>query len=515
MSTLTAWHAGVASHPGLERKINEDRVFADLQRGVFLVVDGLGGQAAGDTAAEAAVHVIETYLPSFDHPTELEGAIRSAIVAANNSIYELASNNPDWTGMACVLTLAVVLEGRVTIGHVGDSRLYLAWNGHLRKLTSDHSPVGEQEDGGQLTEEEAMRHPRRNQVFRDVGSHLRSTDEADFIEMRSVPFRSDAALLLCSDGLSDVLTSAQISTVIEQFDGAAERTAQQLIESANAAGGKDNISVIFVPGPDFRGRESPAAMDTAQRHSVTRMRGSATAWGRVRRNLAWLLAGMLLSSGLWLFISRLIPRLSQKPAPPMHAARLAVNAQNSHGITEALEQAAPGEQIEVPDGSYLGPLELKTGVTIVAAHPGHVVVRSDPAALNDPGVAISARGVRLARIEGLRVLGDDTHPLRTGVAIADSSIEVVDLDISGAIDSGIQIAGDSASSLLANIVHNNSGPGIVLKTQRPTRLVGNWISDNGNVPSAPRAGLEIESGVRPQVEYNVIVRNGKRGWGGS
>ena len=85
--------------------------------------------------------------------------------------------------MACVLTLVVAHDDRVTVGHVGDSRLYLAWNGVLRKLTADHSPVGELEDIGKLTEDEAMRHPRRNEVFRDVGSRLRDPHEEEFIEI--------------------------------------------------------------------------------------------------------------------------------------------------------------------------------------------------------------------------------------------------------------------------------------------------------------------------------------------
>ena len=104
--------------------------------------------------------------------------------------------------MACVLTLALVEDDRLTIGHVGDSRLYLVWNGAIRKLTSDHSPVGEREDHAELSEQEAMLHPRRNEVFRDVGSVPREPGDDDFIEIRQCRFKPDAAILLCSDGLS-------------------------------------------------------------------------------------------------------------------------------------------------------------------------------------------------------------------------------------------------------------------------------------------------------------------------
>ncbi len=121
--------------------------------------------------------------------------------------------------MACVLTLAVMEDDRVIVGHVGDSRLYLMWNGALRKLTSDHSPVGEREDRGELTELEAMQHPRRHEVFRDVGSRRREPDDAEFVEMKEFLFKPDAAILLCSDGLSDLVTSAEMCEIIERYDG--------------------------------------------------------------------------------------------------------------------------------------------------------------------------------------------------------------------------------------------------------------------------------------------------------
>lgn len=309
MNTAAAWRAGVATDPGLERRVNEDRVLADEARGVFLVVDGLGGHAAGEMAAETALRTIEDHLASIDPGANLENRIRHAITEANNRIYELAEQNASWHGMACVLTLAIAQEDRLTIGHVGDSRLYLAWNANLRKLTSDHSPVGEQEDQGALTESEAMHHPRRNEVFRDVGSRPHTPDDPHFIETKSVPFRSDAALLLCSDGLSDVLTSAQISTIIEQHTGDAAETARQLVEAANQAGGKDNISVIFVAGSDFVGSESNALVDARPRHAITRMRSTTSRWRRLSRDILWLLIGIILGVLLCYFsLELLAPR---------------------------------------------------------------------------------------------------------------------------------------------------------------------------------------------------------------
>jgi PPM family protein phosphatase len=311
MKTAATWRTGVASDPGLERSVNEDRVLADDEHGVFLVVDGLGGHAAGELAADTALRTIENRLASIDVHSNIEEQIRQAITDANNCVYELGQQNSDWRGMACVLTLAVAEEDRVTIGHVGDSRLYLAWNGNLRKLTCDHSPVGELEDQGALTEIEAMRHPRRNEVFRDVGSRPHSHDDPQFIDSRSFLFRPDAALLLCSDGLSDVLTSAQISSIIEHYEGDPAETAQQLIDAANEAGGKDNISVIFVPGAEFVGSQSNALSDSRPRHAITRMRTRGSRWRRALRDLFWLAIGLILGMLLCVTLDIMIPRLSR------------------------------------------------------------------------------------------------------------------------------------------------------------------------------------------------------------
>ena len=193
------------SDPGLVRSNNEDAWYADLDRGVFLVVDGIGGQAAGEKAAEIAVARVKARLER--QTGTAEQRIREAITMANNEIVRASSSRPDWAGMACVLTVAVLEDGHAVVGHVGDSRLYQVRNGEIRKVTHDHSPVGEREDAREISEAEAMRHPRRNEVYRDVGSEQRSPDDPDFIEIQTVPFSSDSALVLCSDGLSDQVPS--------------------------------------------------------------------------------------------------------------------------------------------------------------------------------------------------------------------------------------------------------------------------------------------------------------------
>lgn len=293
MNTALALRSGLATDTGRLRSANEDRVYADDARGIFLVVDGLGGHAAGELAAQTALDVIVHELDTGE-AGDPEQRIRRAITAANNEIFHVAQARPECGGMACVLTLAVVHDETVTLGHVGDSRLYLIWNGTIKKLTSDHSPVGELEDQGELTEADAMAHPRRNEVFRDVGSRERNAADSDFIEVKSFPFHPAAALLLASDGLSDALTSAEIAAIAETYNGDPGQTAECLVQAANEHGGSDNISVVLVAGPEFIGVNSPAMSDARTRHAITRMRRGRARWKRVAGRSLWLVVGILL-----------------------------------------------------------------------------------------------------------------------------------------------------------------------------------------------------------------------------
>ena len=292
MKTAVGCRSGLATDTGPLRTSNEDRVYADDAIGIFLVADGLGGHAAGDVAAQTAVDAI---VREFSAPeTDLERQVRRAIAAANNEIFEIAGKDPGCEGMACVLTLAVVRDDTVAVGHVGDSRLYLVWNGTLRKMTSDHSPVGELEDAGELAEDEAMAHPRRNEVFRDVGSRLRGPDDDDFIEFKCFPFHPSAALLLSSDGLSDALTSAEIGAIVETYAGDPGAIAEALVQAANQRGGTDNVSVVLVAGPEFLGVHSPEMADARGRHAITRMRNGRRRWKRLVGGLVWLVVGIIL-----------------------------------------------------------------------------------------------------------------------------------------------------------------------------------------------------------------------------
>jgi PPM family protein phosphatase len=290
------WNSGVASDTGLMRERNEDRYWVDPARGIFLVVDGLGGQAAGELAAQTAVDVIRESLLAGDGPP-LE-QVRAAITAANNRICELAAGDERLQGMGCVLTLALAGEGRLAYGHVGDTRLYLVENGAFSKLTHDHSPVGESEDAGELSEEQSMRHPRRHEVYRDLGSRPRAADDPEFIETGVCSFKPDAAILLASDGLTDRLTAAEMRRIVERYRGDVGEVARELVDAANQAGGQDNVTVLFVAGAEFRG--CPAGQGAVHLDASNQPARLRSGMGRLLKGrLAYLTYGLLLGMILW------------------------------------------------------------------------------------------------------------------------------------------------------------------------------------------------------------------------
>ncbi|HSK81358.1 MAG TPA: protein phosphatase 2C domain-containing protein, partial [Thermoanaerobaculia bacterium] len=181
--------AAAGSDPGLERENNEDRVLCDPERGIFAVIDGGGGEEGGEVAAQTALDVLRARLSR--RTTDPGRLVREAIALANKQILEQSQRDERLAGMACVLTVAVLDGSKLTVGHVGDSRLYALRPGEIRKVTRDHSPVGAREDAGEISELEAMRHPRRNEIFRDVGSAPHEPDDEGFIDVQEIPFEPD------------------------------------------------------------------------------------------------------------------------------------------------------------------------------------------------------------------------------------------------------------------------------------------------------------------------------------
>lgn len=211
---------------------------------LLVVIDGVGGYAGGDQAAAIAKTSIERYMttPTGDRLTML----REAVTYANNQIVEQRQQEPGLAQMCCVLTAAIadVQTKSLVFVHVGDTRLYRLRAGVLDKLTHDHSLVGIREDANQLTETEAMNHPRRNEILREVGSAVRRVDDPEFLEFGETDFQPGDGLLLCSDGLTDMLTRAQITSVLTGTLSPEEQVTE-LIRQANEQGGYDNITVVL------------------------------------------------------------------------------------------------------------------------------------------------------------------------------------------------------------------------------------------------------------------------------
>ncbi|OQP54298.1 hypothetical protein A4H97_22700 [Niastella yeongjuensis] len=237
------------THPGMRRTDNEDtftcRQLWSPDKALLVVVDGVGGYAGGKRAAAIARDSIDQYMttPKGDTLTML----REAVIFANNRITEERMLNLKYGEMCCVLTAAVAdaAAGVVYFVHVGDTRLYRYRKDELQKLTKDHSFVGLREDAGEITEREAMSHPQRNQILREVGSAIHRIDDEDFMQYGKEELLPGDGLLLCSDGLTDMVTAKQIAEVLAT-SAALNTKVNNIIALANEMGGHDNITVVLL-----------------------------------------------------------------------------------------------------------------------------------------------------------------------------------------------------------------------------------------------------------------------------
>ena len=237
------------SDMGRQRTNNEDAYIAerlDDHTVLAVAIDGVGGYEGGEVAAEIAKTEIPKYLHEFQNGERIE-LLKQAVICANNAIYEHRQTDPARSNMSCVLTSALIDKDRkvVDMVHVGDTRMYQFRHGILRKLSHDHSLIGYREEIGDLTEEQAMHHPQRNVISRDVGSAMHEVADRDFLESEEFPLLPNSTFLLCSDGLTDLITSKQIVTILKQRISL-QKKAKELIDAANEAGGKDNITVVLV-----------------------------------------------------------------------------------------------------------------------------------------------------------------------------------------------------------------------------------------------------------------------------
>ena len=244
-TAVVHYSAAAVSDRGRKRASNEDAFGYSIEHGVYVVCDGMGGAAAGEIASSLAVDEVMRLFANRAADTPLEALIDQAIAAANEAIYSRSQMNTKLSGMGTTMVALVVDERRIRVLNIGDSRCYRLRGGHLEQISQDHSLVDEQVRLGRMTPAEALRSPLRNVITRALGTQNSVT--ADIFDIEVEP---GDLFLLCSDGLTRELPDSKIEALL-----AAEPPANgsplinlcnNLVESANHAGGGDNITCLLL-----------------------------------------------------------------------------------------------------------------------------------------------------------------------------------------------------------------------------------------------------------------------------
>ena len=233
---------------GRVRSNNEDSVALDEAHGVAVLADGMGGYAAGEVASGMACDFIRAELGRWLGEASVaatDGDVRRAmdicVDNANRAIFGAASSNPTYAGMGTTLVLGVFRSGRLLMGHIGDSRAYRWRDGVLQQITKDHSLLQEQIDAGILTPEQAQYSANKNLVTRALG-----VEDVVLLESHQHDLLHGDVILMCSDGLSDMLTDPEIAGVLAAYPHSLPEMGEALVSAANEAGGRDNIAVVLV-----------------------------------------------------------------------------------------------------------------------------------------------------------------------------------------------------------------------------------------------------------------------------
>jgi protein phosphatase len=236
------------THPGLVRPLNEDALGADPEAGLFVLADGLGGYNAGEVASAMAVSSLLTRLSAEFASATAEGrsfdpdqTLDAALLKVNADIYAAALNSAAFEGMATTVVVAWLLGDRLWVAHTGDSRLYRLRDGELAQITRDHSFSQELLDAGMVSEDEARLLPAKNLVTRALGAGAEIEPEVHDYDLRA-----GDVMLLCSDGLTEMVQDGEIERVLHGTLPDITEAARRLVVMANEAGGRDNISVVLV-----------------------------------------------------------------------------------------------------------------------------------------------------------------------------------------------------------------------------------------------------------------------------
>jgi serine/threonine protein phosphatase PrpC len=418
---------------GKERQNNEDafiaRQSAENRFIIACVIDGVGGYAGGEIAAGLAREAI---LKRLEKPSgDVISMIIDCFELANERIIEQKQLNKEYAQMSCVSTLALadIVNNQFYYAHVGDTRLYLLRDNSLVKISHDQSFVGFLEESGRLSEEEAMNHPKRNEINKALGFESHLGKNTDYIETGQSPFLSGDMLLLCSDGLTDMLGSAEITAILTK-EAPLKQKGKELIDAANRNGGKDNVTVVLVhndkvpqqhtataikqrepasPGPVSRASEQPAQDEEDEPPAPKSNKGIIA--------LLSVLVLMFLASTVYLYLQSkkqdVIPGkqpVVSKPADPLQL-KLQKAVDNLKGNILILSDTAYKTPIIINDA-----IKINRDSLLIKAK-GHIVFQSD-SGYGGAAIKLSAKCKSIV-LDSLSFMN-----FNTGISLANNAVEL-------------------------------------------------------------------------------------------
>ncbi|MDB5136341.1 MAG: stp [Mucilaginibacter sp.] len=419
---------------GKERQNNEDTFIAQQGENnkfiIACVIDGVGGYSGGEIAAAIAREAI---LQRLEKPSgEITSMIIDCFRLANEKIWHEKQQVKEHDSMACVSTLAIVdiAHNQFYYAHVGDTRLYLLRDNSLVKISHDQSFVGFLEDSGRLTEEAAMHHPKRNEINKALGFESLISSNSDYIETGQSPFLSGDMLLLCSDGLTDMVDRAEITSIIIG-EGSLKDKCQKLVNAANAHGGKDNITVVLVQNnntPLKHDATMPAANSKKNNNSENdnlaapqksgafdrRLPGTATKSNKSLIIILFLLMLVFFASTIWLYLQS--GQVVQKNAvAPVKKSR---NKQEIK-LQQAIDQLN-GHVLILSDTAYTAPILISEAIRInkdslLIKARGKIVLQSD-SGYTGPALSLSQK-CKSVVLDSLSV-----NNFRVGIAAYNSAL---------------------------------------------------------------------------------------------
>ncbi|MDB4901369.1 MAG: stp [Mucilaginibacter sp.] len=383
---------------GKDRKDNEDTFIAQpTENSKFIiacVIDGVGGYSGGEIAASVTRKAI---LQRLDNPSgEIIPLLVDCFNRANEKIFEEKKQTNQHSRMACVATLVLAdnENNQFYYAHVGDTRLYLLRDGSLVKISHDQSFVGYLEDSGRLTEHAAMNHPKRNEINKALGFVADLEKDDAYIETGQSPFLPGDMLLLCSDGLTDMVNKTEITDIITTTH-TLEDKCRKLIDVANLHGGKDNITVVLVQNDKQASAHDATMPVSGQKHldgspviedhtlPLTTTHLQAASAGKSNRGLVAILTALMLifaGTTIWLYIKKkdaiLVP--IQKPALATKATR---NKQELK-LQNAIDHIQ-GHTLIIADTAYKSPILISQALAIhqdslLIKARGRMELKSDP-----------------------------------------------------------------------------------------------------------------------------------------